>query len=285
MSKKLSKSNIFNSLCKKYVAMKIKTFLLVLLSAALFSCTNVQQQKQVYKPADNALLMATLYNYYAAEYEALCYQAYNVAKERVLQLRKEFPKKKNMAVVLDIDETVLNNSPYQALTIEKNILYDSCWSQWCQQAAAKPVPGAVSFLKYADSLGFQIFYVSNRSVKVKDVTMKNLRKFGFPQVDDAHLYLQTTTKNKEPRRQMISKKYDIVLLAGDNLGDFYEASRKYPQRNQKEHGLRSHFGKKFIVLPNAMYGAWSAGLGLYAKHAPVDSLLKVMTKSFGSDCR
>ncbi len=270
---------------KKFKTMKIKTFLLVLLSVTLLSCSNVQQQKPAYKPANNALLMATLYNYYAAEYQALCYQAYNVAKERVTQLRKEFPKKKNMAVVLDIDETVLNNSPYQAHTIEKNSHFPKCWDAWVSQAAAKPVPGAISFLKYADSLGFHIFYVTNRSEKLKAATLKNLQKFDFPQADSLHIYLKTTTGNKEPRRQMISKKYDIVLLAGDNLGDFYKASEKYPQRNQKVAALRNRFGKKYIVLPNAMYGAWPAGLGLYSKNAPVDSLLKVMTKSFGNACR
>jgi len=256
-----------------------------MLSAALFSCTNVQQSKPVYNPSDNALLMATLYNYYAAEYQALCYQAYNVAKERVSQLRAKFPKKKNMAVVVDIDETVLNNSPYQALTIEKNSHFPNCWDAWCQQAAAKPVPGAVSFLRYADSLGFQVFYVTNRSLKLKAATIKNLRKFNFPQVTDGHIYMKTTTGNKEPRRQAISKKYDIVLLAGDNLGDLYEATGKYPQRNQKVKSLRNDFGVKYIVLPNPMYGTWPAGLKLYSKNAPVDSLLKVMTKSFGNACR
>lgn len=265
--------------------MKIKTFLLVLLSAALFSCSNVQQQKPVYKPADNALLMATLYNYYAAEYQALCYQAYNVAKERVTQLRQEFPKKKNMAVVLDIDETVLNNSPYQALTIEKNSHFPKCWDAWVREAAAKPIPGAISFLKYADSLGFHIFYVTNRSEKLKAVTLKNLQRFDFPQADSLHLYMKTTTGNKEPRRQLISRKYDIVLLAGDNIGDLYMDSGKYPQRNQKVAALRNRFGKKYIVLPNAMYGTWPAALKLYSKNAPVDSLLKVMTKSFGKACR
>ena len=265
--------------------MKIKSILLVLLSAVLFSCTNVEQQKPAYKPADNALLMATLYNYYAAEYQALCYQAYNVAKERVNLLRKEYPKKKNMAVVVDIDETVLNNSPYQALTIEKNSHFPKCWDAWCRQAAAKPVPGAVSFLKYADSLGFQVFYVTNRSEKLRAVTMKHLRPAGFPQILDTHMYLKTTTGNKEPRRQAISKNYDIVLLAGDNLGDLYEATGNYPQRNKKVKASRNDFGLKYIVLPNPMYGTWPAALKLYSKNAPVDSLLKIMTKSFGNACR
>ncbi len=265
--------------------MKIKFFLLVLLSGVLLSCTQVQQQKPAYKPADNALLMATLYNYYAAEYQALCYQAYNVAKERIALLHKEFPRKKNMAVVVDIDETVLNNSPYPAHIIEKNGHFPSCWDTWCNLAVARPVPGAVSFLKYADSLGFHVFYVTNRSIKLKAATMKNLRKFGFPQVTDDHMYMRTTTSNKEPRRQMISKKYDIVLLAGDNLGDLYEASGKYPQRNKQAETLRKQFGVKYIVLPNAMYGSWASALGLNAKKAPVDSLLKVMTKRFGNACK
>jgi 5'-nucleotidase (lipoprotein e(P4) family) len=265
--------------------MKIKTFLLVMLSVVLFSCTQAPQQKPVYKPADNGLLMATLYNYYAAEYQALCHQAYNIATERAIQLHRKFPKKKNMAIVLDIDETVLNNSPYQALTIEKNSHFPQCWDTWCAQAAAQPVPGAVAFLKKADSLGFQIFYVSNRSIKLKEATMKNLRKVGFPQVVDTHVYLKTTTGNKEPRRQAIAKKYDIVLLAGDNLGDFYQASGNYPARNKKVAALKDEFGVKYIVLPNSMYGTWPAALKLYSKNAPVDSLLQVMTKSFGSACR
>ncbi len=265
--------------------MKIKTSLLVLLSVLLFSCTQAPQQKPVVRPADNGLLMATLYNYYAAEYQALCYQAFNVGKERLAQLKSRYPHKNNMAVVVDIDETVLNNSPYQALTIEKNSHFPQCWDTWCQQAAAQPVPGAVSFLRYADSLGFQVFYVTNRSEKLKVPTAKNLKMAGFPQVEDAHLLMKTTTSNKEPRRQEIEKNFDIVLLAGDNLGDFYVASENYPARNQKVKAIRKQFGKKYLVLPNPMYGAWPAALKLYGKNAPVDSLLKVMTKSFGNACR
>ncbi len=267
--------------------MKIKSLFLILFSVTLFSCTNQPVQKQAVdkNPADNGLLMATLYNYYAAEYQALCYQAYNVAKERVALLRKEFPKKQNMAVVVDIDETVLNNSPYQALTIEKNKHFPQCWDTWCQQANARPIPGAVAFLRYADSLGFQVFYVTNRSEKLKQATMKNLKKFAFPQVTASHLLMKTTTGNKEPRRREIEKQYEIVLLAGDNLGDFYTASAKMPQRNQKVAALKDQFGSKYIVLPNAMYGAWPAALKLYGKKAPVDSLLRVMTRSFGNSCK
>jgi len=254
-------------------------------SVFLFSCTSVEQKAPEAKPSDNALLMATFYNYFAAEYEALCYQAYNMAKERVEKLHKEFPKEKNMAIVLDIDETVLNNSPYQAKMIELNTRYDSCWNTWGRQANAQAVPGAVSFLKFADSLGFHIFYVSNRKEKtLKNATLENLKKLDFPQADEAHLFLRTTTSDKEGRRQAISKKYKIVLLAGDNLGDLFEDPGNFSGRKDKVEALKNEFGIKYIVLPNAMYGSWPASLGLFSKHPPVDSLLKVMTKSFGKSC-
>jgi len=266
--------------------MKSKIILISLLSVVLFSCTQVKQKTtNNAKIADHPILMATLYNYFAAEYQALCYQAYNVAKERTILLHKTFPKKKNMAIVLDIDETVLNNSPYQAKMIQINAHYDSCWNTWCRQADAKPVPGAVSFLKYADSLGFNIFYVSNRKEKaVKTATLANLKKFGFPQADENHLFLRTSTSNKEARRQKISKNYEIVLLAGDNLGDFYEDPAGFKSRTNKMKSLKNEFGKKYIVLPNAMYGNWPSSLRLFSKHPPVDSLLKVMTESFGKSC-
>ena len=267
--------------------MKSKIILISLLSVVVLSCTQVQQNTtNNVKITDNPLLMATLYNYFAAEYQALCYQAYNVAKERVTLLHKTFPKKRNMAIVLDIDETVLNNSPYQAKMIQLHTHYDSCWNTWCRQANAKPVPGAVSFLKYADSLGFHIFYVSNRKEKtVKAATLENLKKFGFPQADENHLLLRTSTSSKEARRKKISKNYEIVLLAGDNLGDFYEDPDGFQARNNKMEALKNEFGKKYIVLPNAMYGNWPGSLGLFSKHPPVDSLVKVMTESFGKSCK
>lgn len=265
--------------------MKKKWLIPFIVIAFMAACAPVQQKPVKTKTTDHALLMATLYNYFAAEYEALCHQAYNVATERATILHQKFPKKKNMAVVLDIDETVLNNSPYEAKMILLDTHYDSCWNTWCRQANAKPVPGALAFLKYADSLGFHIFYVSNRKEKtVKAGTLENLKKFGFPQADETHLLLRTTTGNKEPRRQAIAKKYNIVMLAGDNLGDFFEDPGTYAGRKNKVETVKKEFGKKYIVLPNAMYGNWPESLGLFSKHPPVDSLLKVMTKGFGKSC-
>ncbi len=259
------------------------------LTLLLFACNsrnlsdNNSSENQVKKTNDYQM-MAILYNYYAAEYKALAYQAFNTAKERLQLIRVKEPGRKNLAVVVDIDETILDNSPYQAKLLELNTTYDSCWNTWCNLASARAVPGAVEFLQYADSLGFNIFYVSNRKKTLEDATAKNLQNLGFPQVSDDHFYLRTTGSGKEARRNTIAEKYDIVLLAGDNLGDFFSDTREYSKRDSIVEARRKDFGKKFIVLPNAIYGNWPASLGIKGNQFPADSLLKKMTESFNGAC-
>ena len=262
----------------------MKKIIPVLVSIIFTACTTNQPAPQATSNSNNYIVYATLYNYFSAEYKALAYQAYNTATDRLDQLKEEFPDKKNMAVIVDIDETVLDNSPYEAKLIELNASYDSCWNTWCNVAAARPVPGAVEFLQHADSLGFDVFYVSNRKEKfVGNGTRENLKKLGFPQLDDAHIYLRTKTSDKEPRRRAIAADHEIVLLVGDNIGDFYEDTSDYAKRDSTVNAMKKEFGKKFIVLPNAMYGNWPSSLHLSDK-ASVDSLLHIMTKGFGNKC-
>ncbi|HYX07098.1 MAG TPA: 5'-nucleotidase, lipoprotein e(P4) family [Bacteroidales bacterium] len=262
----------------------MKKIIPVLISLIFAACTTNQTVQQPTANSNANIVYATLYNYFSAEYKALSYQAYNTATSRIDQLKKEFPDKKNMAVIVDIDETVLDNSPYEAKLIELNVGYDSCWNTWCNLSAARPVPGAVEFLQHADSLGFDIFYVSNRKEKfTRKGTLENLRMLGFPQLDDAHIYLRTETSDKEPRRHAIAADHEIVLLVGDNIGDFYEDTSDYAKRDSTVKAMKKQFGKKFIVLPNAMYGNWPASLHLSDK-VSVDSLLHVMTKAFGNTC-
>ncbi len=230
-------------------------------------------------------VMADLYNYYSAEYKALAYQAYNLASARLDQVRAKKPGARNLAVVVDIDETLLDNSPYQARMVQLNASYDSCWNTWCNLASARAVPGSVEFLDHADSLGFNIFYVSNRkNAYVRKGTMENLNKLGFPQLDDQHIYLREKDSDKEPRRIKISEKYEIVLLVGDNIADFYEDTNIFGERDSLVTARKNEFGRKFIVLPNAMYGNWPASIGITPGHFPLDSLLDLMTRSFTNNC-
>ena len=262
--------------------MKIQLFVIVLSGIFFFSSCVPINNSGKNQDIENDLIMATLYNYYAAEYSALAHQAFNIAKERLVDTRNENPTRPNLAVVVDIDETILDNSPFEAKMILADSGFNSgSWTHWCNLAAAQPVPGALEFLQLADSLGFHVFYISNRNKeKLQDSTIANLQKLGFPQIDQDHFLLKDKTSNKESRRQFVLKNYEIVLLAGDNLGDFYEDSPDFDIRDSLMLTNKEKFGKMFIVLPNAMYGEWNASIGLRGNKNAADSLLKMMVKVY-----
>jgi len=223
---------------------------------------------------------AAIYNYYSAEYKALAFQAFNAASDYLELLKIKNPHIKDMAVVVDIDETILDNSPYQTRLFELNTSYDSLWNDWCNLAAARPVPGAVEFLNFADSLGYEIFYITNRKLKnVYSGTLKNLQDVGFPMADTLHLLLRESGNSKESRRMKVEENYQIVMLVGDNMGDFYEDTEDYQLRDSAVSANSPQFGRKMIVLPNAMYGNWTGSLGIQNKKN-VDSLINLMTLPF-----
>jgi 5'-nucleotidase (lipoprotein e(P4) family) len=225
---------------------------------------------------------AALYNYFTAEYKALSYQAFNSASNYIEILRLKNPNRKDMAIVLDIDETLLDNSPYQAKLYEINSSYDTLWNEWCNLAQARPIPGSVEFLQFADSLGYNIYYISNRKLKyVYKSTFENMKTVGFPQVDSMHLILRSEGNSKEKRRLLVGENNEIVMLVGDNIGDFYEDSRNYSIRDSTVISHKKEFGGKLIVLPNAMYGNWVESLGIENK-SDIDSLISIMTKPFGN---
>lgn len=263
------------------------TLLLIVLFASLSSCLPLNKAKDNTPREDYSLAMAVLYNQYSAEYKALTIQAFNIAEERLHSIADTAQDISRLAVIVDIDETVLDNSPYQARAIVENFSYPVGWNEWCNEANADAVPGAVYFLKQADSLGFKIFYVSNRKKDdVFEATLNNLVKEGFPQSDKESILLRLAASednpdpsNKEARRDLIRQKgYNIVLLAGDNLGDFYTDSGYGYYRDQKVLSSNDDFGSIYIVLPNAMYGNWPYSIGLDGTREKTISLLQKMTK-------
>lgn len=211
------------------------------------------------------LIMSTLYHQKAAEMRALAYQAYNMAKLRLDVEKRLHDGNKQLAVVVDIDETVLDNSPYQAESVLGNIGYPERWSEWCKKAEAKPVPGSLEFLTYTDEQDITIFYVTNRKAKLKEATIKNLNKLGYPQANAENLMMRTGESSKEARRNKIREDYKIAVLIGDNLNDFLPIFEEQPvnKRFALTDSLRRSFGKRFIMLPNAMYGEWEGALYNY----------------------
>ncbi|MBX3241838.1 MAG: 5'-nucleotidase, lipoprotein e(P4) family [Chitinophagaceae bacterium] len=201
----------------------------------------------------------------ASEYRALCYQAYNTARLQ-LDIILQQPNKRPLAVVTDIDETVLDNSPYQVHIALKNQEYaDASWIEWTKRIDCDTVPGALSFFQYAKSKGVAVFYITNRLEEEREQTLKDLQRWNFPDATNEHLTLKTAGSGKGPRRDAVSKTHDIVMLFGDNLSDFSSAFDKRPEeiRNNLTRQNAALFGSRFIVLPNAMYGDWESMLYEY----------------------
>ena len=197
----------------------------------------------------------------AAEMRALSYQAFNLARLRFHQ-DLEHQRDKKRAVIVDIDETILDNSPWQAGLIDTDRGYPDGWADWCRAAEAKPLPGAVEFLNDVADNGGDVFYISNRSVEIKVGTMTNLKALGFPQVEESHMLLKEASSDKEPRRKSIEETHHIVLLMGDNLGDFAEIfyKKSRAERAAAVDRLKDEFGQKFIILPNPLYGDWESAI-------------------------
>jgi 5'-nucleotidase (lipoprotein e(P4) family) len=259
-----------------------------LLAAALFSASIVSAYvaavstaqvptSPVLGNAENDYQMGgVLYMQKAAEYRALAYQAFNIARWRLdddldKKSIKKLPKperKMARAVVVDIDETVLDNSPAQAYGVRNRLPFDiKTWYAWGEMRKAKAIPGAVDFLNYAESKGAHVFYVSNRDEVQKQATMDNLKSVGFTHISPDNVILRATESTKEPRRLAIAQKYRIVLLIGDNLDDFSNVFERKSilDRFAETDKARELFGKRFIVLPNAMYGTWENALYGYER--------------------
>ena len=268
--------------------MKAKNYLLTValvassvVSTYFVTTSTVAQQasgEQLKKiTADNEYQVASiLFMQKAAEYRALSYQAFNLAR---MQLDADFEKrnlrnlpkaerKRGRAVVVDVDETVLDNSPHQAFIVINQLPFTpDVWTQWVNQRKAKAIPGAAEFLTYANRKGVKVFYVTNRDEIHRQATIDNLKQTGFPDASDETVMVRATESGKEVRRQKIMEKYRIVLLIGDNLNDLSNVfeRKSVADRFAEVDKTREMFGRKFIVLPNAMYGDWESAIYEYKR--------------------
>lgn len=232
----------------------------------LISSGCVKSADQQTRQSENEkLLAATLFHQHAAEMRALSYQAFNLAEYRLQELITQNQTAGELAIVLDLDETVLDNSPYQAACILQNINYPTGWAEWVNLAKAPALPGAVDFLNKAVEMGFQVFYISNRREMFREATRENFDRLGIPLQSETNLILRTAESGKENRRQIVGSQYQIVMLIGDNLSDFNEGfdEQGSERRNALADSLRNRFGERYIVLPNTMYGDWLQALQNY----------------------
>lgn len=233
---------------------------------------------------NNGKAWALLWQQQAAEYKALCFQAYNIAKLRIDEAIKQTPSKP-YAVITDIDETLLDNSPFDArLAINNQDFTSQTWKQWTKKGIADTVPGAPAFFKYAASKGIEVFYITNRDEDERAGTLKNLQRFGLPNADNGHLILKSGLSSKESRRQQVLATHTIILLCGDNLADFdvlYDNKPSTASRDKTTQSLQKEFGSRYIVLPNPSYGDFEGAWYNYnykLSRAQKDSVIKANLK-------
>ena len=222
------------------------------------------KQKQQYQAETET--MGLLWMRTSAEYRALAYQGYNVAMNAVkMAVTDPSHQRKPLAIVLDADETVVDNTKLMGESIVNgNGRFDApWWRQAVHQGKSQAMPGAVEFLNEVHKQGVEIFYVSNRYAPVNlDVTIQNFKELGFPSVDKDHVLLFEKDSDKQPRFDMIAKKYYVVVYMGDNAGDFPIGTKgkTLVERNAIIDAHQKDFGTTFVVFPNPAYGSWVSAL-------------------------
>lgn len=172
------------------------------------------------------------------------------------------------AVVLDVDETVLDNSRYQARLVLENQEYStSTWQDWVREENATAIPGALEFVREAERRGISVVYLSNRRAATEESTRANLRALGFPVADEFDAIIsrgerpEWDSSDKESRRIAVAERFRIIMLIGDNLGDFMsDVERSVEARREMAEQYDDYWGERWFMLPNPQYGSWEGAL-------------------------
>lgn len=245
----------------------------------------------------NDNLNAVVWTQTAIEHDLIYLQTFRDAQSRLLAAMKDRHwdalarddrvapiKGLKPAIVLDIDETVLDNSPYQARLVRSGGEYNEAdWAAWCKEEAARALPGVVAFTQFAASHGIAVIYVSNRAKDLDQVTLANLRKVGLPvSGPEAFLGLGTFVEGCEQigtekgcRRQLISRKYRVLMQFGDQIGDLVTVIANNPEgRRRAMAPYMNWIGTRWFVLPNTTYGSWEPALFNNDWTAPIEQRRK-----------
>lgn len=247
---------------------KNKWFGGTVLLATCLALPGLAETPEVPAPPAVQAPLAELWVRTSAEYRALCYQTYNAASEQLknwANLMERRPdgrlylktSQKPVAIILDLDETVIDNSPYQAYTARRGKSFsEGLWAAWTEfqalnERTSMAVPGAVEFLAQAKEMGITPIYITNRGVGQEEATTRVLKNIGIctDNIDQRLLHrlpskeekergrnvsrklglqddqlearkIRDGEGRKEARRRLIQEKYDVLAYFGDVLGDF-----------------------------------------------------------------
>ena len=219
------------------------------------------------------LLQGVLWLQTAAEARASAMQTYNSARlalDRALadpQWTAALEQKGDLtglrpAVILDIDETVLDNTAFEARLVRSGGAYTpERWAAWVEEQNAPAIPGALDFVRYAESKGVRVFYLSNRTVEEEPATRRNLQRAGFLLEESLDTVLTKgedgAPSEKAGRREKIAANHRILLMIGDDLGDFLPGVKTtVEKRAALANSQASWWGTRWFVVSNPMYGSW-----------------------------
>ncbi len=248
-----------------------------LLSVAMVASLGMAAPAQAQDAPPSDILNATLWMQNSIEYKANSLSVFALAKIRLDQLLADkkhtaAPNEQKgdfanlpPAVVLDADETLIDNSGYQAwMVMTANTFSPKTWTAYVNSMETLAVPGAVEFCKYADSKGVKVFYVTNRTNEEKPASKKNMEKLGFPMGGNVDTFLFAKDQPdwgsaKSTRRAFIAKSYRIVMMMGDNYGDFSDGYKGSMADRLKEFDAnKERWGRDWIMLANPAYGSFES---------------------------
>ena len=258
----------------------------VLLAALLMLLNGCSHQQS--RVDTHEILNAALWTQTSAEYRATTLQAYQLASANLDRALTDTQWAAALeqggdyadlppAVMLDLDQTVLDTSRYNARIILQHGSHTrEHFAEWCRQSTAPTIPGAKEFIEHATRQGVAVIYLSARREALRDCTTRNLQALGLPLPSRDRLLLNdgTPSTSKTQQRADVAAQYRILLLVGDNLNDFVSDSRTDPDTRRalvKEHAAR--WGREWVILPNPMYGNWEASLYEYDYSLPRDERL------------
>ena len=240
-------------------------------------------------------IMSVLYQQTAAERLAGSLQTFRSAKQAIdnaladpswSALPGQDIHDKKPAIIVDVDETVLDNTAYEARMILDGTKYPDGWISWGKEASATEVPGAKDFLNYAAAKGVTIFYITNRVVELKEATQNNLTKLGIPWDQTKETILMRGENNwgsdKGSRRALVAQEYRVLLMAGDNLGDFVDAKDNNLSPQQRKaivEEYADYWGEKWFMLQNIAYGDWEGALYNFDYSLSPDEVLNTRLES------
>ena len=198
------------------------------------------------------------------EYNLLCQQIFQNAKNRIEMLDLDNPlsvvlesqTKPNLplAVITDIDETILLNYDFQIETRKRGGKFSyELFEKFVTKKTAIPISGSIEYYKYLNSKGIKIIYISNRHISSEEKTFEYLKELGYPIKDKNDILLKDEipewTSDKSSRRLYVGNRYRVIQMFGDHLKDFTETEESAIQNKDK-------FGVSWFIIPNATYGTW-----------------------------